>query len=570
MINNRILKLKNYLRIYNLDGYIIPKNDAYFSEFSSPDRLKIISNFSGSAGYAIILRKKNFLFVDGRYTIQAKIESGNEFKIIEVPKFFPKDILFNHKKKITLGYDPQLFTKFSIEKNFGNYFNLLPILDNLIDKIFKKNNKKKVSPFYNLSKEVTGETIESKINKITKIISSQNIDNIFISAPENVAWLLNLRGRDNPNSPIPNCKLILTKQKKLFFFSCPKKIYKIKKISDYKKLRFSKYQDFKKIIENLNGKNFCIDQTTCSISNENIIKSFFNIKSKIDPCYYLKSIKNKVEIKNMINTHIKDGVALTKFIYWIKKINKKRITEYEAEKKLERFRKTNKNYLYPSFNTIAGSGSNGAIVHYRTKKENSKKINKDDIFLCDSGGQYKYGTTDVTRTLCFSKPQKNIKNIFTKVLKGHIAVACTNINKNNTGKSIDIRARKFLKKAKLDYAHGTGHGVGFFLNVHEGPQAISKYNKVKISEGMILSNEPGYYKKGRFGIRIENLIYVKRSGYKLFFENLTLAPIEKDLIDFKQLSKDEMKYLFKYNLQVYSKLSPYLNRKQKQWLASFI
>ena len=570
MINNRILKLKDYLRIYNLDGYIIPKNDAYFSEFSSPDRLKIISNFSGSAGYAIILRKKNFLFVDGRYTIQAKIESGNEFKIIEVPKFFPKDILFNHKKKLTLGYDPQLFTKFSIEKNFGNYFKLLPVFDNLVDKIYKNIDKKKVSPFYNLSKEVTGETIESKITKIIKIISSQNIDNIFISAPENVAWLLNLRGRDNPNSPIPNCKLILTKKKKLFFFSCPKKIYKIKKISAYKKLKFSKYQDFKEIIENLNGKNFCIDQTTCSISNENIIKSSFNIKSKIDPCYYLKSIKNKVEIENMINTHIKDGVALTKFIYWIKKINKKKITEYEAERKLERFRKTNKNYLYPSFNTIAGSGSNGAIVHYRTKKKNSKKINKDDIFLCDSGGQYKYGTTDVTRTLCFSNPQKNIKNIFTKVLKGHIAVACTNINKNNTGKSIDVRARKFLKKAKLDYAHGTGHGVGFFSNVHEGPQAISKYNKVKISEGMILSNEPGYYKKGKFGIRIENLIYVKRSGYKLFFENLTLAPIEKDLIDFKQLSKDEMKYLFKYNLQVYSKLSPYLNRKQKQWLASFI
>ncbi len=570
MIKKKILKLKSYLKIYNLDGYIIPKNDAYFSEYSSPDRLKIISNFSGSAGYAVILRKKNYLFVDGRYTIQAKLESGNEFKIIEVPKCYPKDVLIKQTKKITLGYDPQIFTKFSIEKNFGNYFKLIPIFGNLVDKISQNNNKRKISPFYNLSEKITGESISSKINKIIKVISSQNIDNIFISAPENVAWLLNLRGKDNPLSPIPNCKLILTKQKKMFFFSCPKKIYKIKKINEYKKLKYSKYQDFEKIIENLNGKNFCIDKTTCSVSNENIIKSFFYIKSNTDPCYHLKSIKNKTEIKNMINAHIKDGVALTKFIYWIKKINKKKITEYEAEKKLERYRKKDKNYLFPSFNTIAGSGSNAAIVHYRTIKKNSKKIDKKDIFLCDSGGQYKYGTTDVTRTLCFSKPQKNIKNIFTKVLKGHIAVACTNINKNNTGKSIDIRARKFLKKAKLDYAHGTGHGVGFFLNVHEGPQAISKYNKVKISEGMILSNEPGYYKKGKFGIRIENLLYVKRSGYKLFFENLTLAPIDKDLTDFKQLSKDEMKYLFKYNLQVYSKLSPYLNRKQKKWLASFI
>ena len=221
------------------------------------------------------------------------------------------------------------------------------------------------------------------------------------------------------------------------------------------------------------------------------------------------------------------------------------------------------NYLYPSFNTIAGSGSNAAIVHYRATKRKSKIINKNDIFLCDSGGQYKYGTTDVTRTICFSNPKKNIKNIFTKVLKGHIAVACSDLNKDKTGNLIDIKARKFLKKINLDYKHGTGHGVGFFLNVHEGPQAISKNNNVKISEGMILSDEPGFYKKGKFGMRIENLIYVKKFKRKLFFENLTLAPIDNDLIDFKQLSKNEKKYLFQYNMLVYSKLSPFLKREEK-------
>jgi Xaa-Pro aminopeptidase len=570
MISKILSKIKSLLNIYKLDGYIVPKNDAYFSEFSSPDRLKKISNFSGSAGYAIILKRKNFLFVDGRYTIQANIESGNKFSIIEIPKYSPKNILIKKNKKLTLGFDPQLFTNFSIKKNFGNYFNLYPISDNLVDKSFKNITKKKVTPFYNLDKKITGESINSKINKIIKHIKYQNIDNIFISAPENVAWLLNLRGEDNPNSPIPNCKLILTKQKKIFFFSCPKKIFKMKKLNQYKILKFSNYQDFEKIIENLGGINFCIDRSTCSVSNENVIKSFFKIKSNVDPIYKFKSLKNKIEIKNMIDTHVSDGAALTKFIYWIKEINKKKITEYEAQNKLERFRKKNKNYLYPSFNTIAGSGSNAAIVHYRSTKEHTKKINKNDIFLCDSGGQYKYGTTDVTRTLCFTKPKKNIINIFTKVLKGHIAVACTNININKTGKSIDVRARKFLKKSNLDYAHGTGHGVGFFLNVHEGPQAISKHNKVKISEGMILSNEPGYYKKGKFGIRIENLLYVKKLGYKLFFENLTLAPIDTDLIDFSQLSRDEKKYLFKYNLQVYSKLSPLLNKNEKKWLASFI
>ena len=235
----------------------------------------------------------------------------------------------------------------------------------------------------------------------------------------------------------------------------------------------------------------------------------------------------------MINTHISDGVALTKFIYWIKNINKKEITEVDAQIKLEKFRKMSKNYLYPSFDTIAGSGKNGAIVHYRAKKESCSTIKKKDIFLCDSGGQYKYGTTDVTRTICFSKPKSSIKNIFTKVLKGHIAVAKYKFKQRTIlGKKIDKRARKYLKKSNLDYAHGTGHGVGFFLNVHEGPQSISKLNKVKIREGMILSNEPGYYKKGKFGIRIENLIFVNKIEKNIVtFKNLTLAPIEKELIN---------------------------------------
>ena len=190
--------------------------------------------------------------------------------------------------------------------------------------------------------------------------------------------------------------------------------------------------------------------------------------------------------------------------------------------------------------------------------------------MCDSGGQYKYGTTDVTRTICFSKSRKNIKDIFTKVLKGHIAVACTNLNKDDTGKKIDKRARKFLKDSNLDYAHGTGHGVGFFLNVHEGPQSLSKINTIKLREGMILSNEPGYYKKNQFGIRIENLIVVKKFRKKLMFENLTLAPIEKDLINFKLLTPAEQDYLFRYHLDVYVKISKFLNFEEKKWLASFI
>ena len=284
----------------------------------------------------------------------------------------------------------------------------------------------------------------------------------------------------------------------------------------------------------------------------------------------LKAIKNKKEIRNMINAHISDGLALTKFLYWIKNINKKKITEFDAQSKLEQFRKKNKDYLFPSFNTIAGAGSNGAIIHYRATKKSNKTIKKNDIFLCDSGGQYKFGTTDVTRTICFSNPKKIIKNIFTRVLKGHISVAQAKLNKFTTGRLIDIKARKFLKKINLDYEHGTGHGVGFFSNVHEGPQSLSRHNKIKICEGMILSNEPGYYKKGKFGIRIENLVYVKKVNKKLFFENLTLAPIDTDLINPELLTNNEKDYLSKYNSLIYSKLSKFLNTNERKWLSSFI
>ena len=570
MINTKILKLKKLINFYNLDGYLVPKNDAYFSEFALPDRLKIISNFSGSAGFAIILKKENFLFVDGRYTIQAKIQAGEYFKVIEIPKFTAKQILKKFNKKLSIGFDPQLFTNSTLKKNFSNICDLIPITENLIDKIYKNKKKFLINPFYNLSEKISGESIGSKINRLIQIMKSKKIDNIFISAPENVAWLLNIRGKDSPNSPIPNCKIILTKKKRIFFFSCPKKIQQIKINKKYKYFTFCTYEKFSKITNKLNGDNFCIDSTTCSVSNENIIRSTFKIKSNIDPCYILKSIKNKSEIKNMINAHLKDGLALTKFIFWIKNINKKKITEKLAQHKLEKFRKLNKNYLFPSFETIAGAGPNGAIVHYRATKKSNKIIDKNDIFLCDSGGQYKFGTTDVTRTLCFSKQKQSIKNIFTKVLKGHIAVAQTNLKKENTGKKIDIRARKFLKKDGLDYAHGTGHGVGFFLNVHEGPQSISKYNSIKIKEGMILSNEPGYYKKGHYGIRIENLVYVKKDKNNLHFENLTFAPIEKDLINFKLLNNLEKNYLFKYHLDIYSKYSKFLNLKEKRWLASLI
>ncbi len=564
-MKKNIQKLRKKFEKYKIDGYVVPKNDDYFTEYSKINRLKIISNFSGSAGLAIILKKKNYLFTDGRYTIQSQTESGRNFKI----HGFEKLINCNLFKNLTLGIDPKLFTNSQIKKFFFKYNKIKFINKNLIDEIKKQRENLKI-PFFSLNKNIVGESANSKINKISKYLKKNKSDFIFISAPENVAWILNIRGGDGPNSPVPNSRLIISKTKKILLIS---KMEKCKKLVKNKTIKLNQFLDINELpnkLLKLKGKKFIIDDKSCSIFYENLINSKFEIVSREDPSYLLKAIKNKAEINNMVNSHILDGVALTKFIYWIKKINKNKITEVEAAKKLERFRKMNKSFLYPSFDTISGSGKNGAIVHYRAKKENCRNINKKDIFLCDSGGQYKYGTTDVTRTICFTNQSQKIKNIFTKVLKGHIAVATTNINKNNTGKKIDKRARKFLKKSNLDYAHGTGHGVGFFLNVHEGPQSINKINKVKIEPGMVLSNEPGYYKENHFGIRIENLVYVDKENGKLFFKNLTMVPIEKDLINLNLLTTFEKNYLFKYHMDVYLKLSKYLNQNEKKWLASLI
>ncbi len=561
MSKESLKKLNALISNHSLDGYIIPKNDCFFTEQVKYDRLRLISDFSGSAGLGVVLKKKNFLFVDSRYTIQAKLESGKNFKIFNVQERLPKSLFRN----ITLGFDPNLFTYKQLSYFFGGRLKLKPIKENFIDRIFKKN-QLKVKPFYSIPNGVVGESHYKKINLVSKYLQNMKADFLYISAPENVAWLLNIRGSDTPFSPIPNCNLILSKTKKFYLISERNKINKLLLEKKIFLKQFIEKDNFKSFINTLKGKKFIVDNKTLSVFNENVIRSKFSIINKIDPCYYFKSRKNATEIKNMVQSHIQDGVALTKFIIWIKNLKKKKITELDAQKKLENFRKKNKNYLYPSFNTIAGTGSNGAIVHYRATKKTNKVIKKKDLFLCDSGGQYKYGTTDVTRTLCFDKQPKKIKDIFTLVLKGHIAVATSNLSNRDTGKKLDVQARKFLKKSRLDYGHGTGHGVGYFLNVHEGPQSISKLNNIKLKEGMILSNEPGFYKEGKFGIRIENLVYVKKVNKKLFFTNLTLAPIDKDLINYKLLNKKEKDYLLNYHLLVYSKLSKYLNKNEKSWL----
>ena len=575
MKKNKLIKLRRELTINNIDGYIIPKNDEFFGEYVSPEkeRLKYLTGFSGSAGQSLVLKKQAFLFVDGRYTLQAQKEVRKGFKVIQIHKTIPSDILRKNKQKLRIGFDPRIYSLASLINLYKTEnVKLIPIKKNLIDKIWPNKPKLKFNKFFILKTQYAGKSFKNKINLICKILKRKKLKNLLVTAPENVAWTLNIRGKDNSYSPIPNCNAIVNYKKKITLIVENKKISKNFKSQFGKVVKYVNPTDITAHFNSLDKKqNFLIDKFTCSYFYREKIAERFKYIEETDPIFFLKSKKNIVEINNTIKSHIADGTALTKFIYWIKNnINKIKISELSAQKKLEQFRKKNKNYVSPSFNTISGAGPNGAIVHYRANSKTNRIIKTKDVYLCDSGGQYHYGTTDVTRTICFSKQSQKIKNIFTKVLKGHIGVATYKLKKNTTGKKLDIVARSALKKAGLDYAHGTGHGVGYFLNVHEGPQAISKINNIKLEEGMILSNEPGYYETNKFGIRLENLVFIKKYKKKLRFENLTFAPIEKDLINFKLLNKKEKKYLNEYHKKIYMILGSYLNKDEKSWLRSFI
>ena len=559
----KIDKLKKIFNREEIDGYIIPKNDEFFSEYipDHNDRLNYISNFSGSYGFALILKNKNYLFVDGRYTIQASAQSKKNFKVITIPDNMPEDILKG--KKLSIGFDPNLFTKKTLSVFLPeSRCKYKALANNLIDEIWKRKKKKSKSKFFIMPKNSVSEKHQSKIKKITNYLKKKKSDFLFITASENNAWLLNIRGQDTKYTPIPYSYILIDKNKNIKFFCDLKKIS-----SSFRKyFREIEFLDIKKcarILSEIKKKNFIIDKNSCSYFFEKIIYKNNKILNLNDPINFFKAIKGKQEIANIKKAHIYDGIALTKFLFWLKKnFYRKNITEISASQKLLKFRKKNKNFKFLSFPTISGTGPNGAIIHYKATRETNRKLKSGDIYLVDSGGQYEFGTTDVTRTISLKNSNKRIKDIFTRVLKGHIAVANFKLKKNTSGSVIDNKARKYLQQIGLNYAHGTGHGVGYFLNVHEGPQAISKRNKVNLQEGMVVSNEPGYYEKNKFGIRIENLIYVKRDRKKLCFENLTMVPIDKNLIIRESLNKIEKRWFNEYHKIVFKNLIESMNKNE--------
>ena len=561
---NKVSQLRNILHKENCDAYLIPKNDEYFGEYVSKnkDRLKFITGFTGSTGLALIFKNKSYLFVDGRYTLQAKNEVNKDFKICELPKIKPQQILKRVNKKITIGFDPKIFTSNSLKNIItNNLINLRPIKNNLIDKIWKNKSKVKNNKFYLLEEKYHGENYLYKINKVKKILKSKNVHYLICTAVENISWLLNIRGSDSMSSPLTYGKILFNKNGKIMFFTNMSKLTpQIKKFLK-KNVIFLKEELFINHLRKINRSRILIDRKTCSFYYEKNIHSSNNLINLDDPIYLLKAIKNKTEINNAKIAHLFDGIALTKFIFWLKNnYKKKKITEISAQKKLEDLKKRQKEYLYPSFNTISAFGANGAIVHYRANNKSNKQIKGNNLYLLDSGSQYFYGTTDVTRTIAIGKISNFQKKIYSNVLKAHIAVALYKLNKTTLGRHIDKVARTPLLKSGYNYSHGTGHGVGYFLNVHEGPQALSPLNNHKILPGMILSNEPGFYKKNNFGIRIENLIYCKKiNNNYLKFTNLTMVPIDKECINKKFLNKKEINWINNYHQRIFYMLKPFMN-----------
>ena len=562
-------KLKKVLIKKNIDAYLVPKNDCFFNEFikTGNDRLRYVSNFTGSAGTALILHKKNYLFVDGRYTLQAKQESGHLFSIIDISKINILSFLKKNYTNIKIGFDPNLFRFQAIKNILKEKINLVSIEKNLIEQIWKDKKKEVSKNAFILENQYCGISHIKKIKKLRDLLDINKKNSFFISSNENVCWLLNIRGEDSIYSPLLNA-FALIQQNKITVFCNLKKVGN-KLIKSFKKdVQFSDIKSLKEKLIRTKIFSVKIDPATTSYGLIKFLQSS-KIKCKFiqDPIFHLKSKKNKIEIQNLKIAHMFDGVALVKLFFWINQFkNKKKINEISCQKQLENFRKENSFYLGPSFPPISGFNKNGAIIHYNATNKTNQLLTGNGIYLLDTGGQYLWGTTDVTRTISLGKPSLYKKNIYTRILKGHLALRNFELKNNTTGAQLDQAARKYLKQIGLDYPHSTGHGVGYCLNVHESPPSISKKSKDKFAVGQVVSNEPGYYLERQFGMRIENLIYVNKIKKKLLFEDLTLVPYDKNLINKDLLSRLEIKYLNNYHKEVFEKLNSFLNLKELNFL----
>ena len=564
-----------------IDLYIIPMRNNLLNNDLKPheNRIKYISKFSGSAGQIFITLQKASIFVDGRYELQVKLEVNS--KIFEINEMgmqsYIKWIETNLPENCTVGYDPKLFSISEIEtyiKRFENHhIKLKSISDNLIDKIWSKIPSQKKVIISDHKIEYSGIKRAEKLNKlIDKFIKSQD-EALFVGDNNFISSFTNLRAYRNEYTPaIPAFCVITTNNCHLFLENCRINKNDVTKIAT--DIKIHDLKDFERDITNIlkNVKIVKLDKKDTTIFVQEIFKKL-NIKVlHQNDINHSKAVKNSIELESFKKAHELDAIAICNFLYWIKKQkNLNNLDELRIVKSIEFFRKEQQpHYLGPSFPAIVGFNENGAIIHYNATKKTNKKLSGDGLLLIDSGGQYKYGTTDVTRTILVGKANEEMKRLYTVVLKAHIALARVSFNKKTTGAELDNVARSVVKKYGYDYNHGTGHGVGSVLSVHDGILSISpKEKKANFQENMVFSNEPGIYLEGLFGIRIENLMVLNKDTKirnNLCFEILSHIPLERELFDLNILNETELDWINKYHAKVYEKLSSKLKLDQRTWL----
>ncbi len=571
MIKNKIDKLLELFKQNDIGGYIVPTSDEYLSEYTPyhAKRLEFITGFSGSNGFAIILASKSLFFTDGRYTTQALAQLDQDlFSVHDIHNIAEFNWQACITKEVLIGYDPRLFTNPALHK--FNQLKLKPIALNLIDQVWHNKPSKPNSTIYEYPAEYAGKTSADKIKICRDFIKTNNAKALFITDTASVCWLLNIRASDVEHSPLLLANALITEDK-VFLFTDKNRL-KVKDSLEY--ITFVSEDKTNQTLIDVDG-IICFDETQCNSHFASIIKKKGHIHLK-NPCTIEKACKNEVEIKHMIDGHITDAVAVCEMLSFIANCRDlPKYDEYKLGLLLTEYRARGKGYVYDSFPTICGYQENGAVIHYKATKARAKQIDGSGLLLIDSGGQYWGATTDITRTIAIGMPSKPHQDLYTQVLKGHIALACAKFPQNKvTGAHLDILARQYLWQNGLDYQHGTGHGVGSFLSVHEGPQSISAAGfSSMIKSGMIVSNEPGYYEPGSFGIRIENLIYAKESQHTngfIEFVNLTLVPYSKALIDMKLLSDSEISYLRDYYNQISTQVLPKLSISAQVWLKTEI
>ncbi|MGM9543840.1 MAG: aminopeptidase P family protein [Romboutsia timonensis] len=592
MIKQRIEKIRDLMKEKNIYAYIVPSSDYHQSEYVG-DYFKsreFMSGFTGSAGTLIISMDEAGLWTDGRYFIQAENElkdSGIKlFKMGEegVPTI-EEYLLEKLPKNSTLGFDGRVMSV----KEGQSLANKLAFKGinieykyDLVNDIWEDRCSLPTEKAFLLGTEYSGESFSDKLSRIRAVMKEKKATTHILASLDDIAWLFNIRGRDVKSNPVVLSYAVISIDSVYLFIDKNKIGEDIRAELSKENVQIKGYEEVYEFIKNIDENEVVlIDTSKVNYAIYNNIPSNVQKIEERNPSILFKSIKNEIELKNIRNSHIKDGVAFTKFMYWLKNnIGKIEITEISATQKLEEFRREQDKFIEPSFSTIAAYKDHAAMMHYSATEESNYKLEPRDLFLVDSGGQYFDGTTDITRTIALGPIPENVRKDFTNVVRGMIRLSKAKFLYGCRGYNLDILARGPLWEEGIDYKCGTGHGIGFVLNVHEGPNGFRWKVREDIDdtcileEGMVTTNEPGVYVENSHGIRIENEIVVRKAekneyGQFMDFEVITFAPIDLDAIDESLILKDEKVYLNNYHKQVYDKISPYLNEEEKQWLKTY-